>query len=37
MTEVMPNARLVEVPGVGHAPVLTEPVAMKALNEFLTP
>lgn len=37
MIEVMPNARLVEIPGVGHAPVLTEPVAMKALHEFLAP
>jgi pimeloyl-ACP methyl ester carboxylesterase len=35
MIEVMPNVRLVEVPGVGHAPVLTEPAAMKALDQFL--
>ncbi len=33
--EAMKDARLVEVPGVGHAPVLTEPVAMAALDEFL--
>ena len=33
--EAMKDARLVEVPGVGHAPVLTEPVAMAALEEFL--
>ena len=31
-----PNAaRVVEVPGVGHAPSLTEPAAMAALQEFL--
>lgn len=35
MVEALPGARLVEVPGVGHAPVLTEPVAAKALEEFL--
>jgi pimeloyl-ACP methyl ester carboxylesterase len=35
MVEALPDARLVEVPGVGHAPVLTEPVAAKALEEFL--
>lgn len=35
MVETLPNGRLVEVPGVGHAPVLTEPVAVKALDEFL--
>jgi pimeloyl-ACP methyl ester carboxylesterase len=35
MVEALPGARLVEVPGVGHAPVLTEPVAVKALEEFL--
>lgn len=35
MVEALPGARLVEVPGVGHAPVLSEPVAVKALNEFL--
>ena len=35
MVEVMPDARIVEVPGVGHAPVLTEPVAQRALDEFL--
>lgn len=36
MLEVMPAARLVEVPGVGHAPVLTEPVAAQALEAFLS-
>lgn len=36
MVEALPGAKLVEVPGVGHAPVLTEPVAAKALEEFLS-
>ncbi len=35
MVEALPGSKLVEVPGVGHAPVLTEPVAVKALEEFL--
>ncbi len=35
MMEALPGAKLVEVPGVGHAPVLTEPVAVTALEEFL--
>lgn len=35
MVEAKPGARLVEVPGVGHAPVLTEPAAVQALDEFL--
>ena len=35
MVGALPDARLVEVPGVGHAPVLTEPVAAKALEDFL--
>jgi len=35
MVEVLPGAKLVEVPGVGHAPVLTEPEAARALEEFL--
>ncbi|HTY57069.1 MAG TPA: alpha/beta hydrolase [Candidatus Binataceae bacterium] len=34
MCEVSPNTKMVEVPGVGHAPFLTEPVAVKALAEF---
>lgn len=34
MLETMPNAKLVEVPGVGHAPVLTEPESVKALDAF---
>ncbi|MGE3077320.1 MAG: alpha/beta fold hydrolase [Dehalococcoidia bacterium] len=35
MLEALPGAKLVEVPGVGHAPVLSEPVSVKALDEFL--
>jgi pimeloyl-ACP methyl ester carboxylesterase len=35
MVEALPEAKLVEVPGVGHAPVLTEPEAVKALDAFL--
>ena len=35
MIEALPGTRLVEVPGVGHAPILSEPVAVKALEEFL--
>jgi pimeloyl-ACP methyl ester carboxylesterase len=35
MVAALPGAKLVEVPGVGHAPVLSEPEAVKALDEFL--
>jgi pimeloyl-ACP methyl ester carboxylesterase len=35
MIEEMPNARLVEVPRVGHAPLLSEPEAVTALDSFL--
>jgi len=35
MIEALPGTRLVEVPGVGHAPILSEPVAVAALEEFL--
>lgn len=35
MLEAKPGTQLVEVPGVGHAPILTEPAAVKALEEFL--
>ena len=35
MVEALPGTRLVEVPGVGHAPILSEPVAVAALEEFL--
>ena len=37
MGESLANCRLVEVAGVGHAPVLTEPEARQALDEFLAP
>lgn len=37
MAEVIPDCRIVEVPGVGHAPMLTEPAAVEALEEFLAP
>jgi len=30
-----PRCRLVEVPGIGHAPALTEPEAYEALERFL--
>lgn len=32
----LPHGRLVTVPGLGHAPTLTEPAAVAALREFLT-
>jgi pimeloyl-ACP methyl ester carboxylesterase len=35
MVEAVPGARLVEVAGVGHAPILVEPEAVKALDGFL--
>ncbi|MEO9254920.1 MAG: alpha/beta hydrolase [Tepidiformaceae bacterium] len=35
MVEAKPDALIVEVPGVGHAPVLTEPAAVQSLDEFL--
>ena len=31
----LPDARLVTVPGIGHAPTLTEPEAVEALRAFL--
>lgn len=37
MCEANADCKLVEVPGVGHAPVLVEPAAKKALDEFLEP
>ena len=37
MAAAQPGCRVVEVPGVGHAPVLTEAVAVAALDEFLAP
>ena len=35
MGEDMPNLRRVTVPGVGHVPTLAEPVARRAIDEFL--
>ncbi len=35
MVEALPGTQLVEVPGVGHAPILVEPAAVKALDGFL--
>lgn len=35
MVDALPGTTLVEVPGVGHAPILVEPAAMKALDGFL--
>jgi pimeloyl-ACP methyl ester carboxylesterase len=32
-----PQARLVPVPGIGHAPMLDEPAAQAALADFLAP
>lgn len=35
MARKAPRLRRVDVPGVGHAPMLTEPVAVEAINQFL--
>jgi pimeloyl-ACP methyl ester carboxylesterase len=35
MLTTMPNARLVEIPEVGHAPILSEAASVAALDEFL--
>lgn len=35
MRRKAPHMQYVEVPGVGHAPMLTEPAAMTALRDFL--
>lgn len=35
MLSVLPGTRAVEVPGVGHTPWLNEPVALRALRDFL--
>jgi pimeloyl-ACP methyl ester carboxylesterase len=35
MTERGPRARLVEFPGVGHAPMLVQPDQVRAVREFL--
>lgn len=36
MVEAIPDARLVEIPGVGHAPILSEPESIRALDAFLS-
>ena len=35
MVEALPDAELVTVPGVGHAPMLTEPVALAGIERLL--
>jgi len=35
MAETLPNGELVPVPGVGHAPILTEPSAISAIARAL--
>ena len=35
MQRIAPRLRRVDVPGVGHAPLLTEPVAVDAIDQFL--
>ena len=35
MRQAAPTLRYAEVPGVGHAPMLTEPAAQAALESFL--
>lgn len=35
MVAALPGTKLMEVPGVGHAPILIEPAAVKALDGFL--
>jgi pimeloyl-ACP methyl ester carboxylesterase len=35
MRRVLPGSKLVEIPGVGHAPTLSEPAAVAAITEFL--
>ena len=36
MVKVLPHGELVAVSGVGHAPTLAEPVALAALERFLS-
>ncbi|MGE5595396.1 MAG: alpha/beta fold hydrolase [Hyphomicrobiales bacterium] len=36
MIDALPGTQMVEVPGVGHAPSLTEPEAFEALETFLS-
>jgi len=35
MKRSAPSLQLAVIPGVGHAPALTEPEAIKAIDEFL--
>jgi len=35
MQRMAPNLQRVDVPGVGHAPMLTEPEAVDAIGQFL--
>src|SRR3954464_7294377 len=35
MAQTLPNGELVSVPGVGHAPILTEPAALSAIERVL--
>ena len=35
MAQTLPNGKLVPVPGVGHAPTLTEPAALSAIEQVL--
>ena len=35
MAQILPNGELVPVPGVGHAPILTEPAALSAIEQVL--
>jgi len=35
MAQTLPNGELVPVPGVGHAPILTEPAALAAIEQVL--
>ncbi len=36
MAKLLPGARLTRVPGVGHAPMLSEPAALRAIDALLT-
>jgi pimeloyl-ACP methyl ester carboxylesterase len=35
MVAELPHAKLIEVPGVGHAPTLDEPAAVAAIDAWL--
>jgi esterase len=35
MAQTLPKGRLVSVPGVGHAPILTEPAALAAIEQVI--